>query len=61
VDYAADPALRLLVAVATAPLHLHGYQPGRRVGGHVGSAGAEEAAVTVWPLVEVLPRRGHAR
>jgi hypothetical protein len=59
--YAADPALRLLVSVATAPLHLHGYQPDRHVGGHVGGAAAEAAEVTVWPLVEVLPRRGHAR
>jgi hypothetical protein len=57
--YAADPALRLLVSVATSPLHLHGYQPATMRGGHVGSAAVVQATATIWPLVEVLPRRGH--
>jgi hypothetical protein len=57
--YAADPALRLLVSVATSALHLHGYQPSTMLGGHVGSAAVVAATATVWPLVEVLPRRGH--
>jgi hypothetical protein len=57
--YAADPALRLLVSVATSALHLHGYQPSTMLGGHVGSAAVVAATATVWPLVEVLTRRGH--
>jgi hypothetical protein len=57
--YAADPALRLLVSVATSALHLHGYEPDTMRGGHVNSAAATAATVIVWPLVEVLPRRGH--
>lgn len=57
--YAADPALHALVSVGGQPLHLHGYQPGTMRGGHVGRAAAESVNATVWPLVEILPRRGH--
>jgi hypothetical protein len=54
--YAADPALAGLISVPNDPLHLHGYQPGAMVGGHVGKAVARSGAATLWPLQSVVPR-----
>ena len=39
------------------PLHLHGYQPSRMLGGHIGKAAARQATATVFPLRDVVARR----
>jgi hypothetical protein len=55
--YAAEPALAGLIAVPNDPLHLHGYQPGAMVGGHVGRAVARSGTATLWPLQAVVRRQ----
>lgn len=59
--YAADPALQPVISVAGHPLHLHGYQPGAMLGGHVGRASAISVTATIWPLSQVITRIGKLR
>lgn len=56
--YAAAPALQPAIAAPDQAIHLHGYQPATLLGGHIGRAQARQVAVTVWPLREVVARRG---
>ncbi|MFQ5859685.1 MAG: hypothetical protein ACE5LU_29165, partial [Anaerolineae bacterium] len=56
--YAADPALQRVISTAGHPLHLHGYQPDTMLGGHVGSAKAISVTATIWPLDQMVIRRG---
>ena len=56
--YAADPALQPVVSTAGHPLHLHGYQPDRMLGGHIKSARAISVTATIWPLTNVVTRTG---
>lgn len=48
--YAADEEGQLIISVPGVPLHLHGYQQGAPVGGHIQRAAAERVTVTVYPL-----------
>jgi hypothetical protein len=57
--YAAAPALQPAIAAPDQAIHLHGYQPATMLGGHIGRAAAVQVAATVWPLREVVARRGH--
>ena len=56
--YAADPALQPVVSTAGHPLHLHGYQPDKMLGGHIKSAPAISVTATIWPLTNVVTRTG---
>jgi len=56
--YAAQPALQPAVAAPGQALHLHGYQPATMLGGHIGRAAAQQVTATVWPLTDVVARRG---
>jgi hypothetical protein len=56
--YAAAPALQPAIAAPDQPIHLHGYQPATLLGGHIGRAPVRQATATVWPLREVVARRG---
>lgn len=48
--FAANPSLQPFISVTGVPLHLHGYRPNEADGGHIVSAVARSATVTVWPL-----------
>lgn len=54
--YAAAPALQPVVSTAGNPVHLHGYQPGPMLGGHISSASAVNVTATIWPLDQVVVR-----
>ena len=53
--YSSEPALQPVIAAPGAPLHLHGYQPVTRLGGHIAHAAALQVTATVWPLDDVQP------
>jgi hypothetical protein len=57
--YAAAPALQPAIAAPDQAIHLHGYQRNAMLGGHIGKAASQQVTVTVWPLREVVARRGH--
>ncbi len=59
--YAADPALTRVISTPGHPLHLHGYETGVMQGGHIGSAQAVSITATIWPLEEMIVRRGPVR
>jgi hypothetical protein len=48
--YAADPELQPVISTAGNAVHLHGYQPDTRLGGHIASAEATDVTVTIFPL-----------
>jgi hypothetical protein len=54
--YAAAAALQPVISTAGNPLHLHGFQPSERLGGHIVSAAAAWATATVYPLAQALVR-----
>ncbi len=56
--YAAAPALQPVISTAGNPLHLHGYQPAAMVGGHITAAAAISVTATIWPLDQLVVRRG---
>jgi len=54
----ADPeALQPVISTAGNPLHLHGYQPGIELGGHIVSAAATDVKARVYPLEQIVVRR----
>src|SRR3954451_3073438 len=57
--YAAAPALQPAIAAPDQAVHLHGYQPAAMLGGHVGKAAARQVTATIFPLRDVVARRGH--
>jgi hypothetical protein len=57
--YARPTPLQPVVA-SGGPLHLHGYQPASMLGGHITSASPVSATATVWPLDQLIDRRGTA-
>jgi hypothetical protein len=59
--YAADPALQPAIAAPGAPLHLHGYQPAARLGGHITRAAARRVTATIWPLDGTYPLAASSR
>jgi hypothetical protein len=56
--YAAAPSLQPIISTAGNPVHLHGYQPDSMIGGHITSAEAIHVTATIYPLDQVLIRRG---
>ncbi len=52
--YAAAPALQPVISAAGSPLHVHGYQPGPSLGGHVISAACTGGIATVWLLNQLV-------
>lgn len=56
--YSATPALQPVIAAAGNPIHLHGFRPEAMIGGHITSAAATRVSVTVWPLDQLIVRRG---
>jgi len=56
--YASAPALQPIISTAGNPVHLHGYQPDSMLGGHITSAEAIHVTATIYPLDQVLIRRG---
>jgi hypothetical protein len=59
--YAADPALTRVISTPGHPLHLHGYETGVMLGGHIGSAPAVSITATIWPLDQMVVSRGPVR
>src|SRR5207248_7521124 len=54
--YAVAPALQPVISTSGNPLHLHGYQPAARLGGHIVSAIAADVQATIYPLEEAISR-----
>jgi hypothetical protein len=52
--YAAAAALQPVISTAGNPLHLHGYQPGPMLGGHIVSAAPRGGIAKVWILDELI-------
>jgi len=52
--YAANPTLQRMISVEGLPLHLHGWNPSLRQGGHIVKASVRRAKVTVWPLQDLV-------
>lgn len=48
--YAAAAALQPVISTTGNPLHLHGYQPGPMLGGHIVSAAPVSGIATIWVL-----------
>jgi hypothetical protein len=52
--YAAAAALQPVISTAGNPVHLHGYQPGPMLGGHVASAAPLDGLARIWILDEMV-------
>lgn len=52
--YMADTSLQPFVTVPGLPLHLHGYEPQKTVGGHIVQASVTGANVSLFPLTDVV-------
>jgi hypothetical protein len=52
--YAANPTLQRMISVEGLPLHLHGWNPEARQGGHMVKLSVRHARVTVWPLQDLV-------
>ena len=51
--YAANPTLQRIISVEGLPLHLHGYETGQRIGGHLIQLEAEQAEIRINPLSDL--------
>ncbi len=48
--YAASPDVQPIIATGTNTLHLHGYQTGTMLGGHITAAAGTDITVTLYPI-----------
>lgn len=52
--FAANPSLQPFISVSGVPLHLHGFRPNERDGGHIVNAVAQAATATIYPLDDFI-------
>ncbi len=52
--YAAAAALQPVISTAGNPVHLHGYQPGPMLGGHIVSAACTSGIAKIWLLDDLV-------